>query len=717
MGLRLLHTLMEKILIDCAVGHELQLRRWHQVRKLLPCKCLQIANWFRLSSLSLTASLYSGQLLSNLALVETSVQAISTRVLIQNALQRYNANGNNTDANWSRANMDLQTALAGVGTSQYLLQGRVVSKNGTGVAGGAGLVNVTGQAVQGQIALPYSNPNGTQVYLGDDNGYPSNLYPNLTFTSEVLNSTFNQSFAFFDGMPLYANSTLFLGPWQLNESFSLVSITVPIINNTSAIDTLGWLTVIINAELIYAIENSQQGLGDTGVILLVGPATDNNKFPPGVMYNSKPMASKTTIEDTLVRFVLPPGGNVTRSTRHSKYAFGQPNTPFRLSEYPAVQSAVAVSNHALNNAGSILSSTNEEGDSISAGWALPSSGLVDWILLVEQAHSEVVQPINHLRNILIACVFGTTGGLLLILFPIAHYSVRPIRRLREATKRSIDPYSFQSDEGSIRTSVAEDDGSPSGGEDNNEKSAGLLGQLARWRTKHRKSSVETQEQERRQTFRIPGKVQDRKHFIHDELTDLTKTFNEMSEELAMQYERLEERVRERTAELELSKKAAEAANESKTLFIANISHELKTPLNGILGMCAVSMHEEDQTKIKRSLGIIYKSGDLLLHLLTDLLTFSKNQIGQQLALDEKEFRLTDVSSQILSIFEKQAKEGSITLRVAFEGPNEMDDGSGAPATPGYGPYGTGRVRDMCVWGDQHRILQVIINLVSNSLYV
>lgn len=66
-----------------------------------------------------------------------------------------------------------------------------------------------------------------------------------------------------------------------------------------------------------------------------------------------------------------------------------------------------------------------------------------------------------------------------------------------------------------------------------------------------------------------------------------------------QYTILEAKVAERTAELEVSKRAAEAANESKTLFIANISHELKTPLNGVFGMCAVMMHEDSLDKVKR----------------------------------------------------------------------------------------------------------------------
>lgn len=75
-----------------------------------------------------------------------------------------------------------------------------------------------------------------------------------------------------------------------------------------------------------------------------------------------------------------------------------------------------------------------------------------------------------------------------------------------------------------------------------------------------------------------------------------------------QYTSLDEKVAERTRELEISKKAAEAANESKTLFIANISHELKTPLNGIMGMCAVCMEEDDIVRIKQSLKTLYKSG-------------------------------------------------------------------------------------------------------------
>lgn len=85
--------------------------------------------------------------------------------------------------------------------------------------------------------------------------------------------------------------------------------------------------------------------------------------------------------------------------------------------------------------------------------------------------------------------------------------------------------------------------------------------------------------ERRYAFHIPQKVADRKRLFNDELSDLTVTFNSMTAELLVQYENLDEKVQQRTKELEDQKRLAEAANEAKSMFVANLSHELKTPLS------------------------------------------------------------------------------------------------------------------------------------------
>lgn len=690
------------------MGNQYQLRYKRQVSSTnLPTRIL--AHILSLSSLSLAATLYAEQLATNLLLIQNSVVSISTRVLIQTALGRYNFQGNATAANWIRAYQDLQIGLGTGGSGQYLLQTIVVGKNATGINGTNPLVNVTSNSTV-PVALPTKYGNGSSVILGDwPQGYPSALYPNLTFGVSVVNSTFNTSQAFFLGQSVNESAPLLLGPWQINETFALSSLTIPIINNTSIVDVLGWMTVVFSSDLIYQISNSILGLGATGQNLIVAPSTPNNRLPRNLD------ASKD-----LVRFVVPPTINSSRTTRHARAAGS--NYTFSYSQFAVVQSVFMTNQNAESNAGSNLDTYNEEGDHVSAGFALVGAPVADWAVIVEEDYNEVHQPIDNLRNVLLACIFGTIGVIILSVFPLAHYSVRPIRSLRAATLKTVDPYDFsdrdeESERGSERGSSP--NSSRNGVDEENQEVArkeGFITRVTRFPFRSRTKGKKTLTPPGERKFRIPGKVNDGKHFITDELTDLTTTFNDMCEELMMQYGRLEERVKERTAELELSKKAAEAANESKTLFIANISHELKTPLNGILGMCAVSMHEEDTSKIKRSLGIIYKSGDLLLNLLTDLLTFSKNQIGQHLTLDEKEFRLADISSQVLSIFDKQSKEGGITLGVIFEGPSSsLETASGTPGDPGYGPFGTGRVKDMCLWGDQHRILQVVINLVSNSL--
>src|SRR5205085_215060 len=86
-------------------------------------------------------------------------------------------------------------------------------------------------------------------------------------------------------------------------------------------------------------------------------------------------------------------------------------------------------------------------------------------------------------------------------------------------------------------------------------------------------------------------------------------------------------------------------------------------LNGIMGMCSVVMGEENLPPgVQKSLGTIYKSGELLLCLLTDLLTFSRNQVaGVNVILEEKEFWVNELVSQVKAIFQKTAKEKGVEL--------------------------------------------------------
>ncbi|KAF3005589.1 Histidine kinase [Curvularia kusanoi] len=80
-------------------------------------------------------------------------------------------------------------------------------------------------------------------------------------------------------------------------------------------------------------------------------------------------------------------------------------------------------------------------------------------------------------------------------------------------------------------------------------------------------------------------------------------------------------------------------------------------------MCAICMSEDDPTRLKQYLEMLYKSGELLLRLLTDLLVFSKNEMCHPVRLQEKKFRLKTLSSQILVIFGQQAEQAGIELSV------------------------------------------------------
>lgn len=673
--------------------------------------------------LSLTASLKASRITSQLELIQTSSYTISSRLLIQDALQAYYDTG---DAEWQGASIDITSALS-VGATTGLLQARIFSRNTTGNAGG--LLNVTALNVP-NVKLPYAAPNGTEVMLGDpEYGYPPSLYPNITYVDLNRENSIRPevqaiSAEAYSGVMISRDGGLLLGPLILNETTALLSITVPIRDNRDAF-ILGYMTVLAFADSIVEVRDSREGLDKSGLVLIVGPTNPWNRFDENLMAsNVTYLPDKQEFGTVPVHFVLPPSQEHGGSKRHSEHQFedGTADDPFPVREYPAAWHSWTERVPTVNNASSKLNTHNEQGFGVSVGYARTQTTLANWTVIVEKSKEETYQPISTLRDILLGTVFGTAGLLVLIVFPMAHFSVLPIRKLKSATEKSVNPPGW--DDSYSETSeyeAAESPGSGSGHISHRSKK-GLRMTISRLIMGS--PTKPTERDHARRMFKIPGKVDERKHLITDELTELTKTFNDMSDELVKQYLSLDEKVAERTKELSESKKAAEAANESKTLFIANISHELKTPLNGILGLCEVCLGIKDSEvgRIKESLKTIYESGDLLLHLLNDLLSFSKNQIGHQITFEPKDFRLMDLRSQILSIFDKQVREGNIDFSVNFINTNDL------PTVESDGPLPEKEVvshdptsrpskqlETMHLWGDHHRILQVIINLVSNSL--
>ncbi|KAF8454667.1 hypothetical protein BDZ91DRAFT_767881 [Kalaharituber pfeilii] len=578
-------------------------------------------------------------------------------------------------------------------------------------------MNVTGDNARG-ILLPPSKENGwTPGYMGN----MTNLQGENSTSEDI-----QMGAALHDGFPdtLYPNPAdsnlddivdkggLVMGPLQVNDSFFMMSFTNPIINNTAKGDVLGFITVVVNAQLVFDVVRDTRGLGDTGQVILVGPGTSNNLYSSSDTELVKSEGAhpwNTTLDTSKMSFqyLFPPkltptlGGKTKTWDQFPavKKAYLEGfQLPFPKVPKPFDQlgfSMLEAGNDRVRSAGRMERTVNAQGTKVSAGYVMPSFDLVNWVLICEQTQAEVFGPIGKLRNIMLATVFGTCFIVVLVVCPIAHFAVRPIARLKEATSKTTQPPSYyRGSSDSERDNMSINSLPP----DNLERGFKLLNFNLRKRFPKKQEQVDrhSSHESRRRIFRIPGRVELSRVWIEDELTDLTNTYNAMTDELARQYEHLEERVAERTKELEEQKKLAEAANEAKGLFVANISHELRTPLNGILGMAAVCMGEQDLTKIKESLSVVYRSGELLHNLLTDLLNFSKNQFGGHLlTLDEGQFRMLEIVTQINSIFGQQAKDSHIDFSILLEPEEE--------------------VMDMVLWGDSNRILQVLINLVGNSL--
>jgi PAS domain S-box-containing protein len=176
------------------------------------------------------------------------------------------------------------------------------------------------------------------------------------------------------------------------------------------------------------------------------------------------------------------------------------------------------------------------------------------------------------------------------------------------------------------------------------------------------------------------------------ITDVT-AMKEAQLELQQSHRLLEQRVRERTQELEAAKDAAEHSDRVKTAFLSTMSHELRTPLNSILGFTDVLLHElsgplsEEQS---RQLRIVRDSSQHLRALVEDVLDISRIEAGQ-IGLEYGEVHLPDLLGRRLESFGQEAARKGIELVFRTEGD-------------------VPRVRS-----DAKRLSQIVGNLLSNAV--
>ena len=115
------------------------------------------------------------------------------------------------------------------------------------------------------------------------------------------------------------------------------------------------------------------------------------------------------------------------------------------------------------------------------------------------------------------------------------------------------------------------------------------------------------------------------------------------------------------AELLIAAKKAEAANEAKTEFLQRMSHDIRTPINGICGMVNMADHYADdmekQTEYRTK---VKEASHLLLELVNDVLDMSKLESGE-IVLEETPFNLSKISKEVLIVIEQIAAEQNIQI--------------------------------------------------------
>ena len=136
----------------------------------------------------------------------------------------------------------------------------------------------------------------------------------------------------------------------------------------------------------------------------------------------------------------------------------------------------------------------------------------------------------------------------------------------------------------------------------------------------------------------------------------------------------------------------EVANRAKTAFLFNMSHDIRTPMNAIIGFTEMAQkHSDDKEKVENCLEKVHSSGKHLLSLINDVLDMSRIESGK-LEIEEKIINIAEASKPVMAIAYENAKERDITLTLHASS-----------------------IREEYIYGDELKISQIALNIMSNAI--
>lgn len=144
--------------------------------------------------------------------------------------------------------------------------------------------------------------------------------------------------------------------------------------------------------------------------------------------------------------------------------------------------------------------------------------------------------------------------------------------------------------------------------------------------------------------------------------------------------------------LEDALKAAEAANEAKSNFLSNMSHDIRTPMNAIVGMTSIGLsHIDEKARVQDCLQKIQSASTHLMSLVNDVLDMSRIDSGR-ITLSDEEFSLADMLHDISIIIRPQAAQKNQNLQIEI-----------------------GRIYEENLCGDPLRLRQILVNIIGNAV--